>query len=57
MGEAGASPALSRNCKSTVKPVFEPGYPPLLVRNSTFAERWWYMKGAHRVQAALPHSE
>jgi hypothetical protein len=26
----------------TNESAFEPDYPPPLVRNTTFAERWWY---------------
>ena len=58
-GEAGSSPALSRNCKNTDyrtladQSEFEPGYPPLPVHTSAFAERGWRMKDT-QARKALP---
>jgi len=54
MGEAGQSPALSRNCSSggLYRPL-ESEYLPLLAHDNLFAERGWCTKGS-RAQTALP---
>jgi hypothetical protein len=54
MGEAGQSPALSRNCSSggLYRPL-ESEYPPLLAHDNLFAERGWCIE-VSRAQTALP---